>query len=369
MFYSSFLAFLISAQPTLIGTIESEGMKIQVEQLVDGLDIVWGMSFISSDELLMTQKRGGLKKLNLKTGVVSDIKDAPSSVYFGNQGAFFEVVPGPNFEKSKQLYFSYSVEKNGRYTTRLATGRFVDDEVKDFKVLFTAEPFYKESRHFGGRIAFDDQGYLFLSVGDRGNRDLAQDLSRHNGKIIRLHQDGRVPDDNPFVGVSGAKPEIWSYGHRNPQGLVFDQVEKKLWSHEHGPRGGDEINLIEKAKNYGWPVITYGKEYWGPISIGEGTSKKGMEQPIHYYVPSIAPCGYLVYRGKMFPEWVGQHFLGALVLQHINRVTIKNSKFVSENRLLESLGERIRELEEGPQGEIYFSTDSGKLLRLRRLVK
>ena len=357
----------MSSTPKPLTQFESDGMQLQLVQELEGLDIIWGLKLLSETELLLTQKRGGLKKFNLKTRELVDIKGAPQKVYFGGQAAFFDIELHPQFQKNSWIYFSYATEKDGKRTTEIARGKLLGNEIKDLKPIFTAQPFYSESHHFGGRITFDDQGFLFIAVGDRGNRDLAQDLSRHNGKIIRIHDDGRAPKDNPFVSQENARPEIWSYGHRNPQGLVFDAPSKKLWSHEHGPRGGDEINLIQKGVNYGWPIITYGKEYWGPVSIGEGTSKPGMQQPVYYYVPSIAPCGYLVYRGKMFDAWRGQHFLGALARQHINRVKIENSKFVSENRLLESLGERVRELELGPEGEILFSTDSGKLMSLRRL--
>lgn len=206
---------------------------------------------------------------------------------------------------------------------------------------------------------------MFFGIGDRGRRDLAQDLGNHVGAIIRLELDGSVPRDNPFVGDPQALDEIWSYGHRNPQGLLFDRETRRLWSIEHGPRGGDEINLILKGRNYGWPVVSHGKEYWGPLSIGEGTEKPGIEPPRKVYIPSIGPGSLMMYRGEAFPQWHGNLFAGALKLRHLNRISLsKSGRAIGEERLLEDLGERIRALLQGPEGLIYLSTDSGRILRL-----
>ena len=206
---------------------------------------------------------------------------------------------------------------------------------------------------------------MFFSIGDRGVRPNGQDLSTHAGSVLRLNLDGSVPEDNPFVKRSDSLPEIWSYGHRNPQGLSYDFQYKRLWLIEHGPRGGDEINLIRAGKNYGWPVISYGKEYWGPFSVGEAKAKAGMEQPIKYYVPSIAPGSLLLYTGGAFPEWKGHLFAGALKLQHLNRIQLNSLGQVDgEERLLENLNERIRSVTQSPEGWIYLSTDSGKIIRL-----
>jgi glucose/arabinose dehydrogenase len=216
--------------------------------------------------------------------------------------------------------------------------------------------------HFGSRIAFDEKGHVYFGVGDRGERFTSQDLTNHAGGVMRLFRDGRVPQDNPFYRRPGVPPEIWSYGHRNPQGMAYDQTHKRLWLIEHGPRGGDEINLVLPGHNYGWPVISYGKEYWGPVSVGEGTHREGMEQPIKQYTPSIAPGSLLLYTGNSFPAWRGNLFAGALKLQHINRVTLDpQGKAIGEERLLTELDERIRALAQAPQGWLYFSTDSGKI--------
>lgn len=216
--------------------------------------------------------------------------------------------------------------------------------------------------HFGSRIAFDEKGHVYFGVGDRGERPTAQDLDNHAGSVMRLHRDGRIPEDNPFSNRDDVLSEIWSYGHRNPQGMAYDSVHNRLWLIEHGPRGGDEINLVLPGRNYGWPVISYGKEYWGPIAVGEGTHREGMEQPVKQYTPSIAPSSLLLYSGKAFPAWRGNLFAGALKLRHINRVTLsKEGNAIAEERLLTNLDERVRALAESPQGWIFFSTDSGKI--------
>ena len=220
-------------------------------------------------------------------------------------------------------------------------------------------------RHFGSRITFDNQGHVFFSVGDRGQRPNGQNLMTHSGSVLRLNLDGSIPKDNPFVKSQKALPEIWSYGHRNPQGLSYDLQHKRLWSIEHGPRGGDEINLISSAKIYGWPIVSYGKEYWGPVNVGDAQEKEDIEAPVKYYVPSIAPGSLLYYNGNAFPEWLGNLFAGALKLRHLNRIEFNsNTKTLDEERLLESLNERIRAVIQSPEGWLYLSTDSGKILSL-----
>jgi len=241
----------------------------------------------------------------------------------------------------------------------------------DWQDLLVTISVSSRAKHFGSRIAFDQEGHVFFGVGDRGDRHEAQNPGNHQGTIMRLNLDGSVPADNPYVGdVSGrdasARDEIWSYGHRNPQGMAYDPQHQRLWSIEHGPRGGDEINRVLPGRNYGWPVISHGKEYWGPISIGEGTSKAGMEQPYKVYIPSIAPGSLMLYHGDAFPGWQGSLFAGALKLRHLNRISLTNEGEVTgEQRLLEDLDERIRAVIQGPQGWIYFSTDSGRILRIR----
>ncbi|MEM7646900.1 MAG: PQQ-dependent sugar dehydrogenase, partial [Pseudomonadota bacterium] len=234
-----------------------------------------------------------------------------------------------------------------------------------FEELFVGEASSIGSHHFGSRITFDDKNHVFFTIGDRGVREKAQDRSNHAGSVIRLHEDGRVPKDNPFINKTNVKPEIWSYGHRNPQGLVFDRTTKILWEAEHGPRGGDEVNKVLRGANYGWPTISYGKEYSSEKAVGIGTHKKGMRQPEYQYTPSIAPCGLEIYRGEAFPEWSGALFQGSLKFTHLN-VLIPNSKGeLEERRLLEKLGWRVRNVRQGLDGFLYVASDRGIIARLR----
>ena len=279
-----------------------------------------------------------------------------------------DTCPQFGYSQGGWIYFTYSKELQGKGVTTLARARLNGKRLVAFQDMLITRSASTTGRHFGSRITFDGTGHLFFSVGDRGVRPNGQDLSTHAGSILRLTLDGSVPENNPFVQQRNALPEIWSYGHRNPQGIFYDRKQRRLWSIEHGPRGGDEINLILPGRNYGWPVISYGKEYWGPVQVGEGTEKEGMEQPVKFYVPSIAPGSLIVYSGKAFPAWKGNLFAGALKLTHLNRVEIDSSgRAVAEERLLEGLGERIRALVESPQGWLYFSTDSGRIFRLRPL--
>ncbi|MDW7771894.1 MAG: PQQ-dependent sugar dehydrogenase [Desulfobulbaceae bacterium] len=264
------------------------------------------------------------------------------------------------------LYFTYSKDRDGLGATTLARARLDTDRLTDWQDLLVTQSTTGTSRHFGSRIAFDNNGHLFFTVGDRGDRPNGQDLSTHAGSVLRVNLDGPVPADNPFVQRENALPEIWSYGHRNAQGIVYDREHDRLWIIEHGPRGGDEINLVLPGRNYGWPVISHGKEYWGPVRVGEGTEKEGMEQPVKVYTPSIAPGSLLLYSGKAFPAWQGNLLAGALVLRHLNRIVIDpDGRAAGEERLLESLDERIRALVESPEGWLYLSTDSGRILRIK----
>ena len=273
-----------------------------------------------------------------------------------------DVAKAPDYIQGDWIYFTYSKSLQGQGVTTLARAHLNGSTLQDWDDLLLTHSDTETNVHYGSRIAFDDNGYIYFSIGDRGIRENAQDLTLHAGSILRLKRDGNIPIDNPFVDTANALPEIWSYGHRNPQGLAWDNDNKRLWSIEHGPRGGDEINLIEKGKNYGWPIISYGKEYWGPVSVGEGTHKAGMEQPVKYYVPSIAPGSLLYYTGDAFPEWQGDLLAGALILRHLNRVELnEQGEAIAEERLLEDLNQRIRALVQSPEGWVYFSTDRGNI--------
>ena len=363
LFLVSIVTTTLSAQQ--IREIEQDYPGIRVEQVVTGLGVPWGMAFLSADQLLLTERAGIVRLLDLKTGSTVNLAGTPDVVAEG-QGGMLDVAIGPNYAAEGWIYFTYTKRSRSETATTLARARLARHRLLDWEDLLVTDSATDARRHFGSRIAFDDKGHVFFGVGDRGERDMAQDLSNHIGTIMRLNLDGSVPTDNPFVGIDNARDEIWSYGHRNPQGLLFDRVSNRLWSIEHGPRGGDEINLIIKGRNYGWPVISHGKEYWGPVSIGEGTSKPGMEAPRKVYIPSIAPGSLIIYRGDAFPQWRGNLFAGALKLRHLNRIVLSDSdQVIDEERILEDLGERIRALAQGPEGWVYFSTDSGRILRIR----
>ena len=333
--------------------------------MAQNLGVPWGMVFINKEELLFTEREGNLKILHIPTGEVQSVSGLPD-IFSAGQGGLLDVILHTRFKDNKIIYFTFSQKKKRRgYTTALARARLKGRRLEDVKILFSARPLTSASIHFGSRIVFR-KGFLFFTVGDRGNKDEAQNLNSHLGKLLRLTEDGKIPPDNPFVERKDAQAEIWSYGHRNPQGLFLHKETGEIWLQEHGAKGGDEINLIKKGGNYGWPVITHGKSYLG-FKIGEGVAKKGMEQPVKYWTPSIAPCGLLIYSGKRFPQWKGDMFSGALVLTHLNRLRIKNKKVVKEERLFPELNFRVRNVIEGPEGFIYISADRGWILKLKPL--
>jgi glucose/arabinose dehydrogenase len=358
---SAFLAAPIAfGNPSKIGS-----ENVHLIKVFTGLEVPWGMAFLDNRTLLVTEKEGNLYKLNLKDKSKVQISGLPEITVRG-QGGLLDVALDPDFKSNQFVYLSYGKKVGGSVTTALAKAKLAGNKLDGLKDIFVAKTDSTKGVHFGSRITFDDQ-YLYLSIGDRGHRHRSQMLDFHNGKIIRLNKDGSVPKDNPFVGKAKALPEIYSYGHRNPQGLFFDPKEKVLFTGEHGPRGGDEINIVKAGKNYGWPIITYGKEYWGP-SIGEGTKKMGMIQPEYYYVPSIAPCGMIVYSGKKFKSLKGTVIQGALKLKHLNFVQRSKSGIWEEKRYFENIG-RVRAVTENLAGEIFFSTDSGQIYMISDMKK
>lgn len=366
LFMSLLLSVMVLEQgfcrPLLVG--RSAGMDFQVEEVVSGLGVPWGLAFLSPTELLFTEREGEISLLDLHSGRKTALQGGPK-VFSQGQGGMLDVAVPKGYAPGKWIYFTYSQDQAGQGVTTLARARLLDDRLQDWQDLLVTRSATKTTRHFGSRIAFDGKGHLFFTIGDRGERPNGQDLTTHAGSILRVNLDGTVPDDNPFAN-GGGLPEIWSYGHRNPQGIVYDTLHNRLWSNEHGPRGGDEINLILPGKNYGWPVVSHGKEYWGPVQVGEGRTKIGMVDAVKVYIPSIAPGSLLLYSGKAFPRWQGNLFAGALVMRHLNRVVLSDDgEAVEEERLLADLEERIRCVVESPDGLLYFSTDSGRILRLR----
>jgi glucose/arabinose dehydrogenase len=351
-----------TAAPILTGA--SEDMPYKVEMVVDQFDIPWGMTFLGPTELMFTEKNGRISILETTTGKVKTLQTTVQ-VHDQGQGGLLDVAVPPGYQAGNWIYFTYSKPQGKKAVTALARARLSGNRLTDWKDLLVTRSASDADHHFGSRIAFDGQGHLFFSIGDRGDRPNGQNLATHAGSILRLRLDGSVPEDNPFA-AGGGLAEIWSYGHRNPQGLAYDLARGRLWSNEHGPRGGDEINLIERGKNYGWPVVSHGMEYWGPIAVGEATHKAGMADPVKVYIPSIAPGSLLLYGGAAFPKWQGNLFSGALKMQHLNRVVLDDTDApLREERLLLKLDERIRALAESPEGWIYFSTDNGRIYRIR----
>ena len=349
--------------------IRSEKVTFELEEVADGLGIPWGLAFISDTRLLVTEREGSIKLLDTKSRTLTPVRGAPAVLAAG-QGGLLDVAVPPDFTPGDWIYFTFVRDKNGEGATVLARAKLNSNKLVQWQDLLETRSATDTGRHFGSRIAFDEKGYVYFGVGDRGVRPTAQDRLNHAGSVMRLFPDGRVPQDNPFIKRDDVLPEIWSYGHRNPQGMAYDYSNRRLWLIEHGPRGGDEINLVLPGRNYGWPVISYGKEYWGPLPVGEGTHREGMEQPVKQYTPSIAPGSLLLYSGDSFPAWRGNLFSGALKLRHLNRVTLSaDGRAIGEERLLTELNERIRALAQDPQGWLYFSTDSGKIYVIKPLGK
>lgn len=346
-------------------TFQSEGMNLKLEKVAEDLNTPWAMTFLTETKLLVTEREGHVFLLDIKNSTKTKLTNTPSVMAEG-QGGMLDIALSPNYQTTGWIYVTYVKNIEDEGATVLARAKLKKNNFYAWQELLVSESTTDTSRHFGSRIAFDNKGHVFFGIGDRGERPNGQDLTNHAGSIIRLNLDGSIPKDNPFVSSDTTLPEIWSYGHRNPQGLVYDKKMNRLWEIEHGPRGGDEINLIKKGANYGWPVISYGKEYWGPLAVGEGTHREGMEQPVKVYTPSIAPGSLLIYSGNAFPKWKGNLFSGALKLRHINYIVLdKEGKAVKEERLLKFLDERIRALTQSPEGWLYFSTDSGTINRIR----
>ena len=330
--------------------------------VVDGLIQPWSIAFLPGGDTLITERPGRLRILRQGKLLPQAVEGVPKVHYVG-QGGLFEVMPHPNFASNRMLYLTYAKPgaAEGESRTALIRARFENDKLVDVKEIFDAVS--KGRGHYSGKIAFDKNGYLFLTLGDRqvppeGKLEAhpAQDLTNHHGKVIRLHDDGRVPTDNPFVNRAGARPEIWSYGHRNLQGLAVHPETGDLWADEHGPQGGDELNRIQPGRNYGWPVVGFGVNYTTGLAIHSGTHREGMEQPVKVWVPSIGISGMMIYTGDRFPAWRGNIFIGGMGGQQLSRLTMKDNRVVNEELLVQQMG-RIRDIRQGLDGYVYLVTE------------
>ncbi|HKQ29614.1 MAG TPA: PQQ-dependent sugar dehydrogenase, partial [Burkholderiales bacterium] len=321
------LALLVCASPAFSQTHQSDEHSFRVATVVKGLEQPWSLAFLPDGRMLVTEKAGRLRVIRDGKLEPRPIAGLPQVTVHG-QGGLHDVVLHPQFQKNQLVYLSYAARGEDGVGTELARGRLAGDRLEDVQVLFRQSPKGRTGQHFGGRIVFDRAGFLYLTLGDRNERERAQKPGDHAGSVIRLHDDGRVPKDNPFVGKDGWRPEKFDLGHRNQQGAALHPQTGVLWTHEHGPQGGDEVNIIRPGANYGWPVITYGVNYGIGTKIGEGTAKPGMEQPIHYWVPSIAPSGMAFYAGDKFPKWNGDLFVGALKDQMLVHLKLDGEKVV-----------------------------------------
>ena len=346
--------------------INSEKHTFRVVTLLQGLEYPWSVAFLPDGRMLVTERAGRLRlvgqDLRLDPKPIAGLPDVVAT----GQGGLFDVVLHPEYAQNGWIYWAYNAPGAGGWGTALARGKLQGSRMTEVQVLFSMQPKTRSSQHFGGRIVFDKAGMLYLTLGDRGDKERAQKLDDHAGSVIRLYEDGRVPVDNPFGKRVEALPEKWTLGNRNMQGATLHPKTGELWTHEHGPQGGDEVNVMRSGLNYGWPVITYGVNYGFGTRIGEGQTKPGMVQPLHVWVPSIAPSGMAFVSGSKFPQWTGDLLVGALRDQMLVRLELDGEKVVREERLLQGLVGRIRDVRMGPDGLVYLLTDGaeGSLLRL-----
>ena len=355
----------VAAGQSEAGLERSQQHDFRSVTLADGLDHPWGLAFLPEGGILITERSGALRLFSGGKLQPAPVKGSPRVAASG-QGGLLDVALHPDFAENRLVYLSYAGEADGKAGTEVARGRFDGTSLSGLEVIFRAQPKTPGRAHYGSRLVFDRAGRLYISLGDRRNYlQEAQNPANHIGSIVRLNDDGSLPADNPFIGETGKRPEIYSYGHRNVQGMTLRPGSDEIWAHEHGPRGGDELNLIKPGANYGWPAITYGIDYSGAV-ISDKTAAPGMEQPVVYWDPSIAPSGMAFYEGDRFPAWQGDLFIGALAHRHLRRLEMEGSEVVGQEELLRDLGQRIRDVAAGPDGFLYVLTDSsdGRLIRL-----
>lgn len=344
----------------------AQASEIEVTEVATGLEVPWSLAFLPEGGMLVTERAGRLRHVSDQGEVSEPVAGLPE-VWANGQGGLLDVALAPDFSDSRIIYLSFSeAGEDGLAGTSLGRGRLVDDRIEDWQVIFRQQPRLSQGAHFGSRIVFDGDGHLFLALGENNHRPTSQKLDHLQGKVVRLNLDGSVPADNPFVGREDARPEIWSYGHRNQQGAALHPVTGMLWTSEHGPRGGDELNIPLPGRNYGWPLATYGINYSGqPIPEAIGTTAPGTEQPIYYFERSPGLSGMVFYTAERFPPWQGSLFLGGLASTDLIRLELDGERVVSEERLLTDRKPRLRDVRQGPDGYLYLLSETeGKILRV-----
>ncbi|MFI1745606.1 PQQ-dependent sugar dehydrogenase [Thalassobellus sediminis] len=341
---------------------DQKNVNYTTELIVPDLNIPWGMVFLPDGSMLITEKTGEI--IHFKNGNITNIKSTPE-VYVRGQGGLMDIELHPDYENTGWIYLSFSSSEGvgDGGNTSIMRAKLKNNTLVNKELLYKAEPNSKKGQHFGSRIEFDNEGYLYFSIGDRGQRDVnPQNITRDCGKTYRLNDDGSIPEDNPFINTPNAKTAIFSYGHRNPQGMAKNPLTGAIWVNEHGPRGGDEINIIEKGKNFGWPVISYGINYSG-TPFTDITEKEGMEQPLFYWVPSIAPSGMAFITSNIYPEWKGSVLVGSLKFSYLERLVLKNNKVIKREKLLNNMG-RVRNVRQGPDGYIYVAVEGKGIIKI-----
>lgn len=359
--YFIFISCTAQVKPNDI-PIKEEVKNYTLETVISDIQIPWGMTWLLDGTMLVTEKSGFLYQV--KNGIKTEIKNVPK-VYNRGQGGLLDINLHPDYAKNGWIYITYASndgEGEGG-NTKLIRAKLLDGSLTQIESLYKATPNTTKGQHFGSRIVFDDEGYLYFSVGERGAHfENPQDIKRDGGKIYRLNDDGSIPKDNPFVGQDGAKEAIYSYGHRNPQGMAINPATRKIWVHEHGPQGGDEINILKKAANYGWPVVTYGIDYNG-TTISTETEKPGIEKPIYYWLPSIAPSGMTFVTSDRYPGWKGHLLVGSLKFQYLELVKLKGDEVIDRQKIATGIG-RLRNVAQGPDGYIYIAVEGKGILKI-----
>ena len=357
-----FAAGCAAAQGTGAATADTTNdgnAAVRAVAVVDGLSRPWSMTFLPDGDMLVTERTGRLLRIDPEGSAELRTVTGLPSIAVSGQGGLLDVIPAPDFQESREIFFSYVTQRSEGLGTAVARATLNGTALTNLETIFVMEGPAYGTRHFGSRLAFLPDDTLLATIGDRGARDNAQDLGHHAGTTIRIARDGSVPAGNPFVDTSGALPAIYSFGHRNAQGMTIHPETGEVWQHEHGPRGGDEINIVQAGRNYGWPVISYGAEYGSGEPVGEGTAKPGMEQPVLHWTPSIAPSGMTFYTGPHFPQWQGDLFVGALVQQHLRRVELDGTDVIDQEILFRNSLGRVRDVVQGPDGYLYLIVDSG----------